>query len=237
MSSNRDKVKEIIGNVKREGRSYVMEHEVKQMLSLWGVKTNRESLCKTSEEALKAAGEIGYPVVLKIASPEIVHKTDAGGVKVGIGSPEELEKAFNEIMEKVKEKFPEARIDGILVQETARGHEIIIGCHTDPQFGPLLMFGLGGIFVEVLKDVSYRLPPLDEQSAREMIEEVKGYPLLKGVRGMDPVDLEGVVSTLVNVSKFIDEFKDDLREMDLNPTFASKDSVVVADARIFLKNE
>jgi acyl-CoA synthetase (NDP forming) len=235
MSSTLEKVKEIIEGVKREGRSYVMEHEAKQMLSLWGIGTTREKLCKTSQEALKAAEEIGYPVVLKIASPEIIHKTDAGGVKIGISSPEELEKSFNEIMEKVKGKYPNARIDGILVQETARGIELIIGCHTDPQFGPLLMFGLGGIFVEVLKDVSYRLPPLDEQAAREMVEEIKGYPLLRGVRGMEPVNLEALVGTLVSVSKFIDEFKDDLKEMDLNPTFASKDKIVVADARIFLK--
>ena len=235
MFSNREKVKEIIEDVKREGRSYVMEHEAKQMLSLWGIETTREKLCKTSQEALRAAEEIGYPVVLKIASPEVIHKTDAGGVKIGINSPGELEKSFNEIMENVKGKYPNARIDGILVQETARGIELIIGCHTDPQFGPLLMFGLGGIFVEVLKDVSYRLPPLDEQAAREMVEEIKGYPLLRGVRGMEPVNLEAVVGTLVNVSKFIDEFKDDLKEMDLNPTFASKDRIVVADARIFLK--
>ncbi|HID19053.1 TPA: acetyl-CoA synthetase [Candidatus Bathyarchaeota archaeon] len=235
MSSNREKVKEIIEKVKREGRSYVMEHEVKQMLSQWGVKTTRERLCKTSREALRAAEEIGYPVVLKIASPEIIHKTDAGGVKVGISSAKELEEAFNEIMRKVREKHPDARIDGVLVQETARGLELIIGCHTDPQFGPLLMFGLGGVFVEVLKDVSYRLPPLEEQAAREMVEEIRGYPLLKGVRGMEPANLEAVVDTLVKVSSFIDEFKDDLKEMDLNPTFASKDRVVVADARIFLK--
>jgi acyl-CoA synthetase (NDP forming) len=235
MSSNREKIKEIIERVKREGRNYVMEHEAKQALSLWGIKTTRERLCKTSQEALKAAEEIGYPVVLKIASPEIIHKTDAGGVKVGIGSAEKLEEAFNEILGKVREKYPNARIDGILVQETVRGLELIIGCHTDPQFGPLLMFGLGGVFVEVLRDVSYRLPPIDEQTAREMVEDIKGYPLLKGVRGMEPVDFKAVIDTLVKVSSFIDEFKDDLKEMDLNPTFASKDRVVVADARFFLK--
>lgn len=233
--SARGKVKEIIETVRREGRDYVMEYEAKQMLRLWGVETTREKLCKTGEEAVEAASEIGYPVVLKIASPQIIHKTDAGGVRVGLSTSSEVENAFKGILESVRSKHPNARIDGVLVQEMARGHELIIGCHSDPQFGPLLMFGLGGIFVEVLKDVSYRLPPLNEQTAREMVEEIKGYPILLGARGMEPVNMNALIETLIKISKFVYEFKEDLREMDLNPIFADKSRVVVADARIFLK--
>jgi len=231
--ANKEKVKEIFSRIKSEGRSYVLEHEAKEALSLYGINTTREAICKTSDEAVKAGEKIGFPVVLKVVSPDVVHKTDSGGVKVGIKSKEELEKAFKEIIENQKKFNPKADIRGISVQEMAKGEEIIIGAVKDPQFGPMVMFGIGGIFVEIFKDVSYRLIPIEKIDAEEMISEIKGYPLLCGARGKEAVNLESIKATLQNVSKFLIDF-DEIKEMDLNPIFVNKEKATVADARIFI---
>ena len=163
--ANKEKVKEIFSRIKSEGRSYVLEHEAKEALSLYGINTTREAICKTADEAVNAGEKIGFPVVLKVVSPDVVHKTDSGGVKVGIKSKEELEKAFKEIIENQKKFNPKADIRGISVQEMAKGEEIIIGAVKDPQFGPMVMFVIGGIFVEIFKDVSYRLIPIEKIDA------------------------------------------------------------------------
>ena len=231
--ANKEKVKEIFSRIKSEGRSYVLEHEAKEALSLYGINTTREAICKTVNEAVKAGEKIGFPVVLKVVSPDVVHKTDSGGVKVGIKNKEELEKAFKEIIENQKKFNPKADIRGISVQEMAKGEEIIIGAVKDPQFGPMVMFGIGGIFVEIFKDVSYRLIPIEKIDAEEMISEIKGYPLLCGARGKDAVNLESIKATLQNVSKFLIDF-DEIKEMDLNPIFVNKEKATVADARIFI---
>ena len=231
--ANKEKVKEIFSRIKSEGRSYVLEHEAKEALSLYGINTTREAICKTADEAVKAGEKIGFPVVLKVVSPDVVHKTDSGGVKVGIKSKEELEKAFKEIIENQKKFNPKADIRGISVQEMAKGEEIIIGAVKDPQFGPMVMFGIGGIFVEIFKDVSYRLIPIEKIDAEEMISEIKGYPLLCGARGKEAVNLESIKATLQNVSKFLIDF-DEIKEMDLNPIFVNKEKATVADARIFI---
>ena len=211
----------------------MLEHEAKEALSLYGINTTREAICKTADEAVKAGEKIGFPVVLKVVSPDVVHKTDSGGVKVGIKNKEELEKAFKEIIENQKKFNPKADIRGISVQEMAKGEEIIIGAVKDPQFGPMVMFGIGGIFVEIFKDVSYRLIPIEKIDAEEMISEIKGYPLLCGARGKDAVNLESIKATLQNVSKFLIDF-DEIKEMDLNPIFVNKEKATVADARIFI---
>jgi len=230
---NKEKVKEIFDKVKSENRSYVLEHEAKEALSFYGINTTKEILCKNPDEAVKAGEKIGFPIVLKIVSPDIVHKTDSGGVIVGIKNKEELGKAFNKIIENQKKINPKAVIKGISVQEMAKGEEIIIGSVKDPQFGPMVMLGIGGIFVEIFKDVSYRLIPIEKIDAEEMLSELKGFPLLCGARGRESVNLESIKLTLQNISKFLLDF-DEIKEMDLNPIFVNKEKAVVADARIFI---
>ncbi|OGL49759.1 MAG: acetyl-CoA synthetase [Candidatus Schekmanbacteria bacterium RIFCSPHIGHO2_02_FULL_38_11] len=230
---NKEKVKEIFNKVKAENRSYVLEHEAKEALSLYGINVTKETVCKTSEEAVKAGEKIGFPVVLKVVSPDVVHKTDSGGVIVGVKSEQELEKGFNQIIENQKKFNPKAIIKGISVQEMAKGEEIIIGSVKDPQFGPMVMLGIGGIFVEIFKDVSYRLIPIEKIDAEEMLSELKGYPLLCGARGREKTNLESIKETLQNVSKFLLDF-DEVKEMDLNPIFVNKERATVADARIFI---
>ncbi len=209
---------------------FLMEHESKELLEQANIPTTGCSLAKTQDEAIGLAKSIGFPVALKVLSPDIIHKSDIGGVKLNIGDEGELKKAYDEIMEnagKVSEN-----IVGIGVQKMAdTGVEIIVGMTKDPQFGPALMFGLGGVFVEILKDVSFRIVPIEERDADEMIKEIKGYPLLQGYRGTDPVDIKKVKDLLMNVSKFVLDHPE-IDELDLNPVFAYKDSVIVADARV-----
>jgi acyl-CoA synthetase (NDP forming) len=174
-------------------------------------------------------------VVLKIASADIIHKSDAGGVKVGLKNKREVEKAYGEIMKAAKGKFPKAKIEGAAVQKMARpGTEVIVGTFKDAQFGPVIMFGLGGIFVEVLKDVSFRIVPIERRDAAEMIKEIKGYPLLKGYRGMEPASLPALEDILLKVSDLVAKTPE-IKELDINPIIAYKDSAVAVDARIVLE--
>ena len=166
----------------KQGRTLLSEIESKQILQEAGINTTSIKLASSENEAVSISKDFGFPVVLKIASPDITHKSDAGGVKVGLKNEAEVSKAYQEIMTSVKQRFPEARIDGVSVQNMARpGTEIIIGMTKDPQFGPVLMFGLGGIWVEVLKDVSFRIVPLTRYDASAMIKEIRGAALLKGL--------------------------------------------------------
>ena len=172
---------------------------------------------------------------MKISSVDITHKSDAGGVKVNLKDKVEVENAFDMIMRSAREKFPDADIEGISVQRMAKsGTEIIIGMIKDAQFGPVLMFGLGGILVEVLKDVAFRIVPLEKRDASEMIKEIKGYKLLEGYRGQDPVDIPYLEDMLVKLSVFVDNTPE-IKEIDMNPIFAYKDGAVVVDARIVLE--
>ena len=174
------------------------------------------------------------PVALKIVSPQITHKTDVGGVKLNLNSPEEVAAAFDEIVAAARKAAPDATIEGVSVQQMARpGTEIIVGVSTDPQFGPVLMFGLGGVLVEVLKDVSFRIIPIVARDARQMIHEIKGFPLLEGYRGQDPADLAALESLLLRVSDFVEQHPE-VSELDLNPVFAYKDGALAVDARIVL---
>ena len=208
------------------------EVESKQILHDAGIPVAMAEVAPTSADAVAAADRLGYPVVLKILSPDIAHKSDAGGVKVGPGSAVEVEAAFEEIMAAVKARQPDARIEGVAVQKmAAQGTEVIVGMSKDPQFGPVMMFGLGGIFVEVLKDVAFRIVPLEARDAREMVREIKGFPVLEGVRGQDPADLAALEALILKVSEFV-EAHPEIDELDLNPVFAYKDGVVAVDARI-----
>jgi acyl-CoA synthetase (NDP forming) len=227
----------IIDSVRKQGRSVLTEIEAKQVISTIGVGTTRTLLARSQKEAAALSDEIGFPVVLKIASPDITHKTDAGGVKVGLKNKAEVRRACAEIVVAAREKFPGAKIDGVTVQNVARpGIEIIIGTFKDPQFGPVIMFGLGGIFVEVLKDVAFRIVPILKRDASEMIKEIKGYALLNGYRGHEPANIPVLEDILLKVSDFVDKTPA-IKEIDLNPIFAYKDSAVAVDARIVLEEE
>src|SRR5687767_13232766 len=174
----------IFENVRAQGRNNLLEEEGYEVLKAYGFPTPKSILGTTEEECVTAAKNIGYPIVMKIASPDIIHKSDAGGVKVGIKGDEELRSAFRTIMASAKKYKADAKIKGVLVQEMVRSaKETILGASQDPTFGPVIMFGLGGIYVEVLKDVVFRIVPIDKQEAKNMVESIKTIKLLKGVRG------------------------------------------------------
>jgi acyl-CoA synthetase (NDP forming) len=222
-------------DIKKPGRTILTEIEAKQVIKDAGIKVVAARLAKTQKEAVEISSEIGFPLVLKIASPDITHKTDAGGVKVGLKNAAEVKKAYAGIMASVREKFPKAKIEGVAVQKMARqGIEIIIGMFKDAQFGPVIMFGLGGIFVEVLKDVSFRLIPIVKRDAEEMIKEIKGYALLNGYRGQEPAHMPSLVDVLLKLSALVEKTPE-IKEIDLNPVFAYKDSAVAVDARLVLE--
>jgi acetate---CoA ligase (ADP-forming) subunit beta len=224
----------IIDRARTQGRKILTEVESKQLLEEAGIPAARAHLATSRDAAVKAARDIGFPVVLKVVSPQITHKTDVGGVKLDLKSPEEVAAAFDEIMAAARRAAPDAAIDGVSVQQMARpGIEVIVGVSTDPQFGPVIMFGLGGVLVEVLKDVSFRIIPIAARDARQMIREIKGFPLLEGYRGQEPADLAALESLLLRVSEFVEQ-QPEVSEMDLNPVFAYKDGVLAVDARIVL---
>jgi len=228
-------VNDIITQAKNEKRTILTEIEAKQIFADAGINCTETKLAKTKEEAVSLSDDIGYPVVLKISSVDITHKSDAGGVKVNLADKEAVENAFDEILASAKKGYPDADVEGISVQGMAKaGIEVIIGMTKDPQFGPVLMFGLGGLMVEVLKDVAFRIIPMDKKDASDMIKEIKGYKLLEGYRGQDPADIEYLEDMIMKLSDFIDETPD-IKEIDMNPVFAYKDGAVVVDARIVLE--
>jgi acyl-CoA synthetase (NDP forming) len=225
-------IAEVIDKARSEGRTILTEVESKQILHEAGIPVAIAEIASSAKDAVAAAERFGYPAVLKVLSPDIAHKSDVGGVKVGLESASEVEAAFEEIMATVKARQPDARIEGVAVQKMAPpGTEVIIGMSKDPQFGPVMMFGLGGIFVEVLKDVAFRIVPLEPRDAQEMIREIKGFPVLEGVRGQDPADLTALEKLILQVSEFVEKHPE-IEELDLNPVFAYKDGVIAVDARI-----
>lgn len=221
----------------KEGRRHLTEVESKELLKEAGIPVIESRLARSKEEALSLAREMGFPVVLKVVSPSIVHKSDIGGVKLGLGGEEEVAKAYDEITASVRQNQPSASLQGVSVQRMARpGVEVIIGMNKDPQFGPVLMFGLGGVLVEVLKDVSFRIVPLTRRDASQMIREIKGFPILEGYRGQEPADIELLEDTILKLSDFV-ESHPQIKELDLNPIFAYKDGLAAVDARVVLEEE
>jgi acyl-CoA synthetase (NDP forming) len=208
------------------------EVEAKNMLKKAGVEVTETLLAASKTEAVKISRELGFPVVLKIVSPDVVHKSDSGGVKLNLKNAEEAGDAYDEILSSVKKAYPAAKILGVSVQAMARpGVETIIGVSKDKQFGPVVMFGLGGVWVEVLKDVSFRLAPITDFDASEMIREIKGYKLLTGFRGQPAVKIPALEKMLLAVSEFVST-NPQVEELDLNPVFASADGAIAVDARI-----
>ncbi len=232
-------VKEIEKGLQKLGRKILSENESKELLSRYGILSTEEALAGSSEEAAKIAAKMGYPVVLKVDSPDIPHKTEANVIKIGISNQSELIDAYKNIMSNAKTYAPQAKIRGVLVQEMVSGaREVIVGLSYDPQFGPVIMFGLGGIFVEVFKDVSLRTAPLTRTDAEEMIREVKGYKTLKEFRGKPEADVKGIVDVLMKVSRLATDLGDVLSEIDINPLMVldKGKGVKAADALVVLRN-
>lgn len=228
-------IQAVFDAARREKRVLLTEVESKQVLDEAGINVVRAKLARSMKEAMAISKEFGFPVVLKVASPDIVHKSDIGGVKVGLGNATQVSRAYREIMAAVGEREPNATIHGVSVQPMAKpGVEIIIGMTKDAQFGPVIMFGLGGILVEILKDVSFRIVPLLKKDAREMIRDIKGYPVLEGYRGQPASDVAALEDMILKVSDFV-ERNPAIKELDLNPVFAYKDGAIAVDARIVLE--
>ena len=225
---------QVIDRAKQEGRSVLTEIEAKELLKQAGISVVDTRLATSREEAVSISQQLGFPIVLKIASPDVVHKSDAGGVKLDLKTAKQVGKAYDDILKAIKKQYPEAKIQGVSVQKMARpGVEVIIGMSKDAQFGPVLMFGLGGILVEILKDVSFRIVPLARRDAREMIREIKGYPLLEGYRGQEAVDVDNLEELILKVSSFVEQHPE-VDELDINPIFAYSDGAVAVDARVIL---
>jgi acyl-CoA synthetase (NDP forming) len=217
-----------------QGRSLLNEVESKQLLEQGGIPTSGARLAETADQAVQIADELGYPVVLKVLSQDIAHKSDVGGVALNLADAGAVRDAFDRMMQAVQSAQPTARIDGVSVQrQAAPGTEVIVGMTKDPQFGPVIMVGLGGVLVEVLRDVAFRLVPLEPRDARDMLHEIKGFPLLEGYRGAPPADIAALESLILNVSRFV-EAHPEIEELDLNPVFAYPDGAVAVDARVIV---
>src|SRR4051794_40005829 len=234
---DRNAVREVLDQVRAEGRDMLTAPEGKRVCDAYGIPTPREGLATTADEAARIAGEIGGPVVAKIVSPDILHKTEAGGVVVGVSGADAARAAFAEIVANAEAYDQTADITGVLVQElVGGGQEVIVGATTDGTFGKVVAFGLGGVLVEVLKDVTFRLAPLDDAEARSMVTGIKAAEILLGARGSEPVDLDALADVIAKVSRLVTDFPE-ISEFDLNPVFASASGAVAADVRILLETE
>lgn len=218
------------------GARTLNEIEAKALLAAAGVRVTPTELARTAREAAAIAERLGYPVALKIVSPALVHKSDVDGVRLGLGAAAAVAAACDELLRTVSSRQPTARIDGVSVQPMAPagGTEVIVGVSMDPQFGPVIMCGLGGVLVEVLQDVAFRLIPLQRRDARQMLAELRGLPVLRGVRGRPGADLRAVEDLLLRVAHLI-EVRPDIRELDLNPVLAYPNGVIAVDARALVE--
>ena len=229
------KSKEIIDRNLSEGREYIPEFEAYAICEEFDIPYPGYQFVRTMEEGIKAAEVLGYPVVLKIVSPDVIHKSDVGGVIVGIESKEAFTAAYEELIQNVKEKAGEVTIDGVLVQKAMpKGVEVATGGLRNEQFGPVVMFGSGGILIEVFKDVAFRLAPLDKAEAKRQIEDTKASEILKGVRGAPPSDMDAVAELIVNTGRLVSELSE-IDQIDFNPVLAYPTGCCVVDARIIVK--
>jgi acyl-CoA synthetase (NDP forming) len=215
-------------------RTFITEEGASAIARAYGLPTPAGGLARDLAAARQLAARIGYPVALKIASPDILHKSDIGGIRLGVVGEDELTAAYEQVIGAARDRMPDADVWGVTVQQMVpAGREIIVGIDRDPQFGPLLMFGLGGVYVEVLHDVVFRLCPVSPEEAREMISEIRAFGLLRGARGQAPADIEAIVDVLVRVSALAVDFPD-ITELDINPLIVMDrgGGAVAADVRI-----
>jgi 4-hydroxybutyrate---CoA ligase (ADP-forming) len=233
---DKEKVKQIFDNVRTDQRNHLLEEEGYDVLNAYGFPRPKSYLCTNEEECVKRSEEIGYPVVMKIVSQDIIHKSDAGGVKVGLKNKEQVSSSFNEIITNARNYKKDAKIKGVLVQQMIdSARETILGAKHDKLFGPLIMFGLGGIYVEALKDVVFRLAPISEQEAIKMVESIKTYKILKGIRGQPPSDIKALVDCLLRLSQLVTDFPE-ITEFDMNPLLVLEEGkgACAVDVRIGL---
>lgn len=231
---DREDILNLLKNIRAEGRNTLTELESERILSSYGIPTTKGALVTSSKAAVDVAKEIGFPLVLKVVSPDILHKTEAKCVKVNLRDVENLKTAYHEILQNAKHYKPDAKIDGVLIQEMVQDSvEFIIGSTYDKTFGPTIMFGLGGIYVEVFKDISFRIIPINPKDAEEMVQEIKGFEILRGVRGRDPLNFNAVIDVLTKVSLMVEQIRV-IKEIDINPLFVSNEWVKAADIRIIL---
>ena len=230
----------MIAEAQAAGRTLLSEVESKALLAAAGIPVTVARLATSADEVASIASQVGFPVVLKVASTDLAHKSDAGGVLVGIADVEAARAGYERILADVAQAAPDASVDGVSVQRQADpGTEVIVGMTSDPQFGPVVMFGLGGIFVEVLKDVAFRLVPLEPRDAAQMLREIRGLPVLTGTRGQAGADLDALEALLLAVSAFV-EAHPEVAELDLNPVFAypaghPDGGALAVDARVVLR--
>ncbi|KXA90236.1 hypothetical protein AKJ39_00170 [candidate division MSBL1 archaeon SCGC-AAA259J03] len=235
--AKKKEVSEILEAAREDNRTVLTEYESKNILSKWGVSVAKTILAKDELEAVDAARDLKYPVVMKISSPDVIDKEEVEGVRVGVSSEIEVRQAFEDLKLNTKSFNRNAEIHGVVVQEyVPEAKEVVIGIIQDPSFGPTVTFGLGGVWIEVLEDMSYRLAPVSEKDAEEMIKEISGYPILSGVRGEPSVDMEGIVNIIKKISELPVEFRE-ISEINLNPVFAFErgKGAKVVDAQITLK--
>ena len=230
------KCMEIFENVKKEGRNLLTLNEARTVLGLFGIPMSRSCIVNSEEDAVEGGRRIGYPVAMKISSPDIMHKTETGGVMLDIRTPDEAREAFTRILKNVRAYDPRARIEGVVMDHMVKGPEVIIGVSYDPQFGPMIMFGLGGTMVEIYKDVSFRLIPLTELDALEMIDEIKGKSKFMGARGGPAADLDELAKLIVRVSEAVN-IHPHISEIDINPLVITNEGITAIDARILLHEE
>ena len=238
--AEREQARKVVALSTAQGRRTLTESRSKELLQAYGIPVTREILARSAAEAAAAAGSLGYPVVLKIESPDIAHKTEAGGVLLNLTDAAAVQEGYGSIMKRAREYNPSASIDGVLVQEMlSPGLEVILGVKKDPLFGPTILFGLGGIFVELLKDLSVRTAPLREEDARAMLEEIEGKALLGGVRGEQPRDREALVGIMMKLSRLAVGLGGEIAELDINPliVYADGEGAVAADALVILSDE
>ncbi|MFB0543300.1 MAG: acetate--CoA ligase family protein, partial [Candidatus Bathyarchaeia archaeon] len=231
-----EKVREILDVARKDKRVVLLSNEAARVVEAYGIRSTKNRIAQSAEEAVRHASELGYPVVLKIVSPDILHKTDVGGVALNLRSEEEVRSAYEGILASVGRFMPEARVYGVMVYRMVpTGKEMIIGMSQDVQFGPLVMFGLGGIYVNFLKDVSFRLSPLSEYEVQRMMEKTRAYTLLKGIRGEPPSDVEALKNVILRVGQLVWDFPQ-IVEMDINPVivYGEGEGCIALDVKITL---
>ncbi|MDB6103094.1 MAG: CoA-binding protein, partial [Gammaproteobacteria bacterium] len=234
MTTDKSAVRGILDQAKAAGRESLTAPEARGICEAYGINIPREGVAKTGEEAVKLATSIGFPVVMKIVSPQILHKTEAGGVLVGVKSADQVAQGFSTIVENARKYDAKAEILGVQIQQMlSGGHEVIIGAVTDPAFGKLVAFGMGGILVEVLKDITFRLAPATTEDALSMLDGIQAAEILRGVRGAQPVDRAALGKMIERVSALVADFPE-ISELDLNPVFASEKGATAADVRVVL---
>ena len=225
----------IVEKILTSGRKIALPDESLEIVKLFGIDVPDYALVKTAREAVEVSKEIGFPLVLKIASPDALHKSDMGGVAMDLKNVQEVERSYNKVIDNLKRNVPNARIEGVLIQkQMPEATQLIVGGLYDEQFGPAVMFGLGGVFVELFKDVSFRIAPVTETEALEMVKEIKAYSVLSGYRGAKMLDITQLTQTIVNISELISNINA-IKEVELNPLFVYEKDVSAVDARVILK--